>query len=128
MSEASNNWNKTHTESCRISRRKWKLKNPLYGKEYAKRNKRKNDHLSRFGQRKNALNALERDNYTCQKCGMTNEEHFKKYKRRITLDHIDGNGRYSKIQNHALENLMTLCLPCHGRKDIKRRIYSNKKQ
>lgn len=69
---------------------------------------------------------LKRDKYTCQECGMTNKEHFRKYKRSITIDHIDGNGRYSKIQNNSPDNLITLCLPCHGRKDKIRALISQK--
>lgn len=65
----------------------------------------------------NREEAIKRDNYSCVECGMTREEHYKKYNRDITVDHIDGNGRYSKFQNNALKNLRTMCLVCHGRKD-----------
>jgi hypothetical protein len=61
---------------------------------------------------------LERDNWTCQKCGMNNEQHIVLFGRSITIDHKDGNGRYSKIPNNNLDNLITLCLKCHGKKDI----------
>jgi hypothetical protein len=65
----------------------------------------------------NRENALKRDGYKCVKCGITNEQHFEKHKRRLTVDHIDGNGRNSKIKNNSLSNLQTLCLTCHGIKD-----------
>ena len=68
----------------------------------------------------NAIKALERDGFKCTKCGMTNEAHIAKWKRRLTVDHIDGQGRYTKVQNNALENLRTLCLRCHGCKDGRR--------
>ena len=55
---------------------------------------------------------LERDNYKCIKCGMSNKDHKKKWNRRLTVDHIDGN-----TQNNIDENLMTLCIVCHARKD-----------
>ena len=61
--------------------------------------------------------ALLRDNYKCVGCNMSNETHFKKWGRSITIDHIDGNGRNSKTPNHSLINLQTLCLKCHGLKD-----------
>lgn len=61
--------------------------------------------------------ALERDNWTCQECGMNNEQHILLFGRSITVDHIDGNGRNSNTQNNSLDNLITLCLRCHGRKD-----------
>lgn len=66
---------------------------------------------------------LERDGYKCVICGMTNEEHIKKYGRIITIDHIDGNGRNHNIKNNNIDNLRTLCLSCHGKIDITRRKY-----
>ena len=73
----------------------------------------------RFGYKR--LEVLQRDNYTCCVCGMTDAEHRQRFRRAITIDHKDGQGRYSKVKNHNLDNLWTLCLPCHGRKDIQRR-------
>lgn len=75
----------------------------------------------RFGG--NRQKALQRDNYTCVSCDMTNDEHIEKYNRSITVDHIDGRGRNTdkKYANHDLSNLQTLCLSCHGKKDIERR-------
>lgn len=70
--------------------------------------------------------ALQRDKEKCVMCGMTREEHKKKYGRDITVDHIDGRGKHTKDKNNSLENLETLCLVCHGKKDRKRR--SNRKQ
>ncbi len=72
----------------------------------------------------NRFKVLERDRYSCVKCGMTNSEHKKRWKREITVDHIDGNGRNSKTKNNKLDNLQTLCASCHCRKDIARRKYS----
>jgi ribosomal protein S27AE len=69
----------------------------------------------------NMFIVLERDRYSCVKCGMTNEEHKYIFKRCITVDHIDGQGTYCKHKNNNLSNLQTLCLRCHGRKDVGRR-------
>lgn len=69
----------------------------------------------RFGEMRNFI--LERDNYTCQDCGMTQEQHWILFNRSLTIDHIDGKGRYSKEKNNDPDNLITLCLRCHGRKD-----------
>lgn len=63
-----------------------------------------------------------RDGEKCVACGMTRMEHRKKYGRDITVDHIDGRGRNTKDKNNELDNLRTLCLSCHGKSDIKRRL------
>ena len=56
---------------------------------------------------------LERDHHACVKCGLTVQEHLERWGRPITIDHID------KDRSHnVMANLQTLCLPCHGRKDI----------
>jgi hypothetical protein len=51
----------------------------------------------------------ERDNLTCQLCGMQQSEHIKEYGRRLAVHHID----YDKHNNH-LSNLITLCYTCNG--------------
>jgi cytochrome c553 len=63
--------------------------------------------------------AIQRDGEKCVNCGITRAEHREKYGFDITVDHIDGKGRYTPKdqQNHDLSNLQTLCLSCHGRKD-----------
>lgn len=63
--------------------------------------------------------AIERDGGKCVKCGMTREEHRKKIGRDITVDHIDDNGvnKPRAMKNNNLDNLQTLCLPCHAAKD-----------
>lgn len=55
---------------------------------------------------------LERDKYSCCKCGMTDTEHKAKWGRPITIDHKDRNKK-----NNTMGNLWTLCLSCHGKKD-----------
>lgn len=56
---------------------------------------------------------LERGGRRCVKCGMTDAEHRTLWGRPITVDHKDKNR-----QHNTLDNLQTLCLRCHGRKDI----------
>lgn len=56
---------------------------------------------------------LQRDRFQCIECGMSDSEHRKKWGRPITVDHKDRDRK-----NNTLENLQTLCLSCHGRKDI----------
>lgn len=57
---------------------------------------------------------LERDGYKCLHCGMTDAEHRQKWGRPITLDHKDRNRKHN-----TMENLQTLCLKCHGKKDLR---------
>jgi len=73
----------------------------------------------RFGGQRQEI--LERDNWACQKCGMSQEQHILLFNRGLTIDHIDGQGRKSKNPNNDPENLITLCLRCHGFKDTVRR-------
>ena len=56
---------------------------------------------------------LKRDGYACVRCGMTDAQHREKWGRPITTDHKD------KDRSHnTLDNLQTLCLRCHGGKDL----------
>ena len=65
------------------------------------------------------LAVLQRDHYTCQVCGMTDQQHRKTFGKAITVDHKQGGGRYAEVKDHRIENLWTLCLVCHGKKDGK---------
>lgn len=56
---------------------------------------------------------LYRDNFRCVACGMTDQRHREVFGRPITIDHKDRN-----LKHNDLSNLQTLCLPCHGRKDL----------
>jgi 5-methylcytosine-specific restriction endonuclease McrA len=78
-------------------------------------------HKKRFGGLRD--NVLARDNYSCKRCGMTDKEHMAKWNRHITVDHIDGLGRNVQDPNNNIDNLQTLCLSCHGRKDKLRGLY-----
>jgi len=82
------------------------------------------DDIRRFGGNKQL--ALERDNFQCLNCGMSQEQHFILFNRGLTVDHIDGKGRNSEVKNNSLDNLQTLCLRCHGHKDAK--LYYSKKR
>jgi hypothetical protein len=66
-----------------------------------------------------------RDNYECQNCGMTEEEHLIVEGRNLTTHHID----YNK-ENCKENNLITLCSPCNIRANYNRNywieLYINK--
>lgn len=66
-----------------------------------------------YGAGGNRAAVLDRDGHACVKCGMTDAEHKAKWGRPITIDHISKD----RSDNSPI-NLQTLCLICHGRKDI----------
>lgn len=70
---------------------------------------------SRFNGLREAV--LMRDGFVCVLCAMTQEEHVAKWRKSLTINHIDGIGRNNKQPNNDLSNLETLCLKCHGLKD-----------
>lgn len=101
--------------SCRLKR--WRKDNPKKVKDYAKmRQVRDADKIKArqkisgnnyfFGG--NRYKVLERDNYTCQTCGM-NEEDGKT----IVVHHKDRTGFGKKNKNNNMDNLITLCVQCH---------------
>lgn len=67
-------------------------------------------HYGAGGKRKEVL---ERDGYCCVRCGMTDAEHKAKWDRPITIDH-----KSKDRSDNSLDNLQTLCLTCHGNKDL----------
>lgn len=73
-------------------------------------------HKARFGGTREEV--IKRDHEKCCDCGMTRAEHKSLFGCDITVNHVDHNGRYSKYKNNNLDNLETLCLRCHGRKDV----------
>lgn len=56
---------------------------------------------------------LERDNYTCQCCGMRDEEI-------MSVDHIKPKSIYPELTKE-MENMQALCPNCHARKTIRER-------
>ena len=66
-----------------------------------------------------------RDNYTCQNCGMTEEEHLTVIGKNLHVHHID----YNK-KNNVEDNLITLCNWCNIRanknKNYWKETYTNK--
>ena len=58
---------------------------------------------------------LERDNWMCCICGMSQEQHLILFNRGLTVHHKDRKGYYSEEKNNNLDNLQTLCLRCHAK-------------
>ncbi len=58
---------------------------------------------------------LERDNFECQDCGMSQEKHFVLFNRSLVIHHKDGKGTGFKrgYKNNETDNLITLCIRCH---------------
>ena len=55
------------------------------------------------------------DDKYCEICGISNEEHIKKYNRRLNIHHIDNTGRHNsklglEVNN---DNVQVLCQSCH---------------
>lgn len=58
----------------------------------------------------------ERDDYTCQGCGLPQEEHFRAltgHHIRPRKEFIDSDGNYDYEEANRLENLVALCSACH---------------
>lgn len=64
--------------------------------------------------RKQREEALERDDYECQACGMTNDEHLNEFGRELDVHHIEPLRTFNDpVDSHDLDNLITLCRPHH---------------
>jgi len=58
--------------------------------------------------------ARERDDYCCQSCGMSDEEHLEKRGTKLHVHHIRPIRKFdTKTDANSLENLVTLCWKCH---------------
>ncbi len=66
------------------------------------------------------LKIRKRDNYICQKCRITEEEHIIVYGRVLDVHHID----YNK-KNINLNNLITFCRSCNSRANFNRKYWTN---
>lgn len=93
---------------CKSCSKKGKLNNEfINGSSYEKYPSEFNDNLKE--------SVRKRDDYICQNCGMTEEEHLIVYGRVIHVHHID----YNK-KNNIKNNLITLCQGCNLRANCNR--------
>jgi len=100
--ERTKRYRERHPERTKEAMRRWRDKNPNYNEEYRKRlgvieKERRYHRIRKYGE--DALEVLERDNDTCQKCGSTEQIH---------IHHIDWDE-----DNNDLDNLVLLCNSCH---------------
>ena len=85
-------------------------------KEFYKRHPRKKAEYNRDARQQKKWNgnwykALQRDNFTCQFCGISGEQNTL-HRRIILVHHLDGEGE-KQGKNHSLDNLITSCYDCH---------------
>lgn len=52
----------------------------------------------------------QRDNFTCQDCGISENEHILKWNQPLHVHHINP---YRKSSDNSMENLITYCCKCH---------------
>ena len=65
-----------------------------------------------------AESARKRDKYTCQCCGITNDEHVKKCGKFLAVHHIIPFAEFTDhVKANRLSNLTTLCNICHATAD-----------
>ena len=93
-------WTKEKMKECR---KRWNEKHPDYYKKLNLNN--------RTDGKRDSI--LKRDNYSCAFCKIKNIDHVHKYGRELAIHHKDNNGYYSKHPNNNIDNLITLCIPCH---------------
>jgi len=140
-------WNKgkKHSEETKEKMREAKLKNPT---RYWLNRKKTQEHLKKIGEGRKGkysgencpvwkggisfepytidwTNTLkrsirERDNYTCQECGIHQDELNIGQIKRLDIHHID----YNK-KNCNKNNLISLCRNCHTRTSFNRKKWSN---
>ena len=103
--DSSKKWKQDNKERVKSQKDEWLKKNPEKRAEYR-------DNIL-FGGNSQAV--LERDNFECQECGMTQEQHIIIFGTRLAIHHKDGNGRRNPNPNNDIDNLLTMCHDCHTR-------------
>jgi hypothetical protein len=110
-------WGKHHSEATKLKQREAQIERFQDPKEREKISGENNSNyihgLSKSAYSKEFTQYLrneikERDNYTCQCCGFTQEQHLEKYNRDIEIHHID----YDR-ENCNKNNLITTCKQCN---------------
>lgn len=122
------NWK--NKDEVRKYRREWRQKHSVRLNKEAKEYHQRNPEMSKkvwdnqaFGGNKQLV--LERDNFECQECGMSQQQHIILFNFQLIVHHKDGQGRRADDVNNDMDNLITLCVKCHGR--IHREIFMMEK-
>ena len=99
-------YDKKHRDRILKTHREWDKRNPHKKKQSS------NDFL--FSGNKDLV--LERDNWMCQECGMSQEKSIVVFNRGLSIHHIDENGLNvsKKNKNNDIDNLITVCTSCHN--------------
>ncbi len=104
--------------------KQWRKDNPDKVKAYARKYQREHrEELRIRGEMANnrirygglSEEVFERDDWTCQECGMSLEQSIVLFNKRLCIHHLDGNGEESENPNNDIDNLTTRCQRCHGR-------------
>ena len=93
-------------------KKEWERNNPEKERSYSNNSSERR----RFGRQREII--LERDNWQCQECGMSQEQHIILFNRGLIIHHKDGKGSNIKNRNdknNDIDNLQTLCLRCHSK-------------
>ncbi len=98
--------------------KKWKKLLPI---EKLKEYRQKDNATREFGSWKLREFIIQRDGEKCIRCGITREEHKKRWNQDLHVDHKDNYGRnvIKEAKNNKQENLGTFCIRCHRSKSSK---------
>lgn len=104
-------YRKEHAEDFNKKGKEWRDRNP----------KKRRDIWSRVMFDGKKQDVLERDNFECQECGISQEQHIILFNRHLSIHHIDEKGANvdSESKNNDIDNLITLCMRCHKKLHIR---------
>lgn len=91
--------------------------------ELSTKSKKNSESINKYGKnwRKARRKCLERDNYTCQMCGITKQE----LSQNPDVHHIRPIRKFDNPEDaHFVENLISLCRKCHKKIEIKQKSYA----
>jgi len=90
--------------------------NPMFGKTGEDHPNYRGGYGQNYGEgwQRARRNALKRDNYECQDCGLTRDQHHDEFGYDLEVHHIQPFRTFDDASNaNDLTNLITLCTTCH---------------